>query len=250
MNQLKRGFGRRSVIMLATAGLVYVAVAVTCPFLIDTSAEWDPLLGAIWVTMTAAMLWDPQLKRDGKLIAVGLIGGLVIEGWGTNTLLWKYWTDERPPLWILPAWPIAAIAVERFARLLRFLMPWIPRLGPAYWVVVPAFVLFFCTLMRPAITHPWSIGVLALMIVVTFVGARPRRDIVIFIAGATAGIFLEYWGTSRYCWMYWTGQTPPLQAVLAHGFASISFARGVQLLEFVVRRRQPAAQEASQLTSR
>ena len=245
MTLLKRGFGQRSVVVLGGAGLVYGAVALTCPFLIDTSAEWDPLLGIIWVTMTLAMLWDPKLRRDGKLIAVALVGGLVIEGWGTNTILWKYWTDERPPLWILPAWPIAAIAVDRFARLLRFLLPGISRLGPAYWVVLPCFVLFFCTLMRPAITHPWSLGVLALMAVVIVVGARPRRDIVIFIAGAASGIFLEYWGTSRHCWMYWNGQTPPLQAVLAHGFASVSFARGVQLLEVVVRRWQPSLSNMS-----
>ena len=73
------------------------------------------------------------------------------------------------------------------------------------------------------------------MLAVIFVAPRPDRDIVLFVAGAFMGIFLEYWGTSRYCWTYWTQQIPPAEAVLAHGFASIAFARGVQLLDRVGR---------------
>ena len=67
-------------------------------------------------------------------------------------------------------------------------------------------------------------------------GGRPRpgRDAVLFVAGASLGIFLEYWGTSRRCWVYYSGQVPPAEAVFAHGFASVAFARGVQLIEAVM----------------
>ena len=57
--------------------------------------------------------------------------------------------------------------------------------------------------------------------------------VMFFTAGAAVGIFLEYWGTSRHCWTYWTKEIPPAEAVLAHGFASVAFARGVQLLTHV-----------------
>jgi hypothetical protein len=39
------------------------------------------------------------------------------------------------------------------------------------------------------------------------------------------GYFLELWGTTRYCWLYYTRQTPPLFAVLAHGMAAVAFWR-------------------------
>ena len=52
-----------------------------------------------------------------------MIGGLVIEAWGTQTLLWTYYTAERPPLWIIPAWPIASLTIDRLARLADRLLP-------------------------------------------------------------------------------------------------------------------------------
>jgi len=231
-----KGFNRRSLALLCTIGGVYGLVALLNPWLIDPTAEWDILLGFLWVTMTGALVWDPKPSRDVKLVVVGLGGGLVIEGWGTNTLLWTYFTAERPPLWILPAWPVAALCIDRLARGTNRLFPWLGRAGAAYWVVMPLFVLLFTRLMRPAITHPWSIGVLVLMLVVVTVRPRPSRDLVLFITGASLGIFLEYWGTSRHCWTYWNRQIPPIEAVLAHGFASVAFARGVQLLQWCLDR--------------
>jgi hypothetical protein len=46
-----------------------------------------------------------------------------------------------------------------------------------------------------------------------------------FAAGAGLGYFLELWGTTRLCWTYYTQQTPPLFAVLAHGMAAVAFWR-------------------------
>jgi uncharacterized protein YdaL len=36
------------------------------------------------------------------------------------------------------------------------------------------------------------------------------------------GYFLERWGTTRLCWVYYTGGTPPFFTVLAHGMASVA----------------------------
>ena len=48
---------------------------------------------------------------------------------------------------------------------------------------------------------------------------------------ALLGIFLEYWGTIRECWTYYTGQVPPPAAVVAHGFAALAFARAANAAE-------------------
>jgi hypothetical protein len=64
-----------------------------------------------------------------------------------------------------------------------------------------------------------------LMIALALYSTLPRRDVLVFFSGAGLGIFLEYWGTSRLCWIYYTEQVPPPIAVLAHGFAALAFAR-------------------------
>jgi hypothetical protein len=52
-----------------------------------------------------------------------------------------------------------------------------------------------------------------------------RFALLTFIAGSGLGYYLELWGTTRECWTYYTYQTPPLFAVLAHGMAAVAFWR-------------------------
>ncbi len=77
----------------------------------------DWLLVGIFAFMSLLIMAGADLRRDAWVVLVGLVGGLVIESWGTQTLLWTYYTDERPPLWIIPAWPIASLAIDRMVRL-------------------------------------------------------------------------------------------------------------------------------------
>jgi uncharacterized membrane protein len=65
---------------------------------------------------------------------------------------------------------------------------------------------------------------------------RYRTDVVLFVAGSFLGIFLEYWGTSRHCWNYYTGGIPPVIAVVAHGFASVAFARALRVFQWAANR--------------
>jgi hypothetical protein len=60
-----------------------------------------------------------------------------------------------------------------------------------------------------------------------------RFALVTFIAGSGLGYYLELWGTTRECWTYYTYQTPPLFAVLAHGMAAVTFWRAGLILKIL-----------------
>ena len=60
-----------------------------------------------------------------------------------------------------------------------------------------------------------------------------RMAFLVFTAGAGLGYFLELWGTTRECWIYYTGETPPFFAVLAHGMAAVAFWRTGLLVQHI-----------------
>jgi len=229
------GYDRRSPVALLLLITVGAAVGYRHSDLLDANGAMDWLLAGIWAWLAALVCWGVCLRRDLVLIAVGAGGGGVIEWWGTNSGLWSYFTGERPPLWILPAWPIAALSADRLARLLIWLVEELGRRqGPLhasrlfvglYWVIVPGFVAWMTAFTWPTIHVPATGVVVALMVAVMAYCPNPRRDVVVFLAGSVLGVFLEYWGTSRQCWTYYTGQVPPPVAVLAHGFAALAFTR-------------------------
>jgi len=192
----------------------------------------DWLLLGNFLAMSFLIMAGANLRADASIILVGLVGGLVIESWGTQTELWTYYTAERPPLWIIPAWPIASLSIDRLVRMLDLLIErrW-PRLFR--WLYWPLFVAFYGLMLRfvwP--TAGKSLTVMALLLC-AFLTATPtdhRRAVLTFVAGSALGYFLERWGTTRACWTYYTRQTPPFFAVLAHGMAAVSFWRAELLL--------------------
>jgi hypothetical protein len=229
------GYDRRSPVAFCLLVGTAASVGYHWRDLLDANGDMDWLLGGIWVVMAALVCWRVSPRRDLALLVVGACGGAVTEWWGTNTGLWHYFTQERPPLWILPAWPIAAVTVDRLARLLDFCLGEAdrrrgrgrssPGFAWAYWITVPGFVLWMMHFVWPY-SHIFATQVvIGVMVLVALHRPEPRRDVVMFAAGALLGIFLEYWGTSRACWTYYTGQVPPAVAVLAHGFAAVAFAR-------------------------
>ncbi len=78
----------------------------------------DWLLIGSWVLMTLLLMRNADLRHNLPIIVVCLIGGLVIEAWGTQTELWVYFTRERQPLWIILAWPAAGLSIDRLVRML------------------------------------------------------------------------------------------------------------------------------------
>jgi hypothetical protein len=186
------------------------------------------------------------------MIAIGLIGGLVIESWGTQTELWTYYTFERPPLWIIPAWPIASLSIDRLYRILTARIKNLPdRLFKTlHWIVLSLFFLQMLIFSAPTIDK--SLTIMALILVALLILTPPNYSgtVLIFLAGSGLGYFLELWGTTRLAWTYYTLETPPLFAVLAHGMAAVAFWRVLLLykafeprLPRLLPKRTPAGNE-------
>jgi hypothetical protein len=192
-----------------------------------TWADFDGLLVFSWVLMVALGAWRVDIKRDALLAAVAFGGGAIIETWGTRSGLWTYFTHETPPLFILPAWPFAAIATERishlFARATTKLSPRTTR--GLEMASLAAFCILLARWTKTAWGSPWTWLAFGCVAVICLSSAPKRGDLARFAAGSILGYLLEYWGTTRECWTYYDGLTPPLTAVLSHGFATVAFGR-------------------------
>jgi hypothetical protein len=226
-------YNRWSLVGLAVVVLLWVGI----PFI------WNDLyhqnlhvinwfLLVLLAFMCIVLLWDVRPAQDLALAVLGFVGGFLFEAMGTNTGLWTYFTNESPPLWVLPAWPVAALATARIAFVLdRLLMEWTVNWKIVYWGFVLVFILVMARFFWPTLLMApvWAMSVVG--IIVIFTGRAYRRDVSLMVAGMALGYFLEYWGTSRVCWTYYTGQTPPLATVMAHGFAQVVFARTLSGLD-------------------
>lgn len=215
---------------------------------IDWNGPWwrymDWLLLGVFFFMSLTIVARADLKTDVLIVFVGMCGGLAIESWGTQTNLWHYYTAERPPLWIIPAWPIASLSIDRIARLLNFLTTKVPKghegdalsaskgktlvsfvFKPLYWLTFASFLTLMLVFVSPTFDKSYTLLSLALCVFLILTPTDYRYAFLTFLAGAGLGYYLELWGTTRECWTYYTYQTPPLFAVLAHGMAAVAFWR-------------------------
>ena len=206
----------------------------------DWSKPWwtqiDWLLIGIFLFMTLVLMAGADMRADAGIVFVGLIGGLVIESWGTQTEIWTYYTSERPPLWIIPAWPIASLTIDRLVRFGRRRIPPLPEQGLklVYWLVFGGFYGLMVWFVWPTAALSFTRAALVLCAFFILTPTDYRLAVMTFLAGAGLGYFLELWGTTRLCWTYYTGAQPPLFAVLAHGMAAVAFWRALHLLRLVV----------------
>ena len=215
---------------------------------VDWNGEWwryiDWLLIGIFGFMSVTIIARADLKTDLLIIFVGLCGGLAIESWGTQTNLWHYYTAERPPLWIIPAWPIAGLSIDRITRFLNYA---VRRLQSSfqsletldsflkffYWLVFAAFLSLMLVFVAPTFDKSYTWLSLGLCVLLILTPTDHRFALLTFLAGSVLGYYLELWGTTRQCWTYYTFQTPPLFAVLAHGMAAVAFWRAGLVLKAV-----------------
>ena len=221
---------------------------------VDWNGPWwlymDWLLLGVFLFMSFTIIARADLKIDALIVFVGIFGGLAIESWGTQTNLWHYYTAERPPLWIVPAWPIASLSIDRITRTLTFLTTKVKRehdgkpfvdfvsfvFKPLYWVTFASFLTLMLVFVSPTFDKSYTLLSLLLCIFLILTPTDHRYAFFTFLAGAGLGYFLELWGTTRECWTYYTYQTPPLFAVLAHGMAAVAFWRTGLVLKMLGRR--------------
>ncbi len=211
---------------------------------VDWNGAWwryiDWLLLGIFGFMSITIISRANLKTDLLIIFVGLCGGLAIESWGTQTNLWHYYTAERPPLWIIPAWPIASLSIDRITRGLNFFTTKVTKDHQGkkvfkflYWVTFGFFMFLMLIFVAPTFDKSFTWLALGLCILLILTPTDHRMAWLIFVAGAGLGYFLELWGTTRECWTYYTYQTPPLFAVMAHGMAAVAFWRAGRVFKSV-----------------
>jgi hypothetical protein len=209
---------------------------------IDWNGPWwlymDWLLIGIFLFMSLTIVARADLRRDSLILLVATIGGLVIESWGTQTNLWFYYTSERPPLWIIPAWPIATLSIDRITRLLSYVLPKGDHVlyRILYWLTFASFYALMLFFVAPTFDKSYTLLALLLCALFILTPTDHRSAFLIFIAGAGLGYFLELWGTTRQCWTYYTFQTPPLFAVLAHGMAAVAFWRAGLLVKQIAQK--------------
>ncbi len=226
--------------------------------LVPWDGEWwwyiDWLLIGIFLVMSLLIMAGADLRSDALIVFVGFVGGLVIESWGTQTEIWTYYTNERPPLWIIPAWPIASLSIDRMTRFLNRLLRNITAktlstpgnvlmnlsdlrvfavTKTVYWIIFPTFFALMLSFVWPTMDKSLTIMALILVGFLTLTPTDHRIAVLTFIAGAGLGYFLERWGTTRLCWTYYTLETPPLFAVLAHGMAAVAFWRTALVLDLM-----------------
>jgi hypothetical protein len=216
-----------------------------------TYVDW--LLLGIFTFMSLAIMTRADLKTDGLIVFVGVCGGLVIESWGTQTNLWFYYTAERPPLWIIPAWPIASLCIDRITRVANWSLNKagldeprkVPLFPLLYWLTFGFFYLLMLWFVSPTLDKSFTLAALIICALIILTPTNYRTALLVFWSGAALGYFLELWGTTRQCWTYYTYATPPLFAVLAHGMAAVAFWRaGLVILSIVqhFQKDKPASQ--------
>ena len=211
----------------------------------------DWLLLGVFLFMSLTIVAHADLRRDALIVFVATVGGLVIESWGTQTNLWFYYTAERPPLWIIPAWPIATLSIDRITRLLNWAVrnlstkdtkvskdisspPLVPFVFVAlYWIIFLGFYGLMLYFVAPTFDKSFTLMALLLCALLIATPTDYRMAVLTFLAGSALGYFLERWGTTRQCWTYYTYQTPPFFAVLAHGMAAVSFWRAGLVVKLV-----------------
>ena len=212
----------------------------------------DWLLLGIFLFMSLTIMAHANLRRDFLIVLVGMLGGLVIESWGTQTNLWFYYTAERPPLWIIPAWPIASLSIDRITRALNWGLKLFERKiskrlnGKAlddsisrlfrmlYWGIFTGFFALMLYFVAPTFGKSFTSMSLLLVVFLSLTPTDHRYAVLTFLAGAGLGYYLELWGTTRQCWTYYTFQTPPFFAVLAHGMAAVAFWRAGLMVKILL----------------
>ncbi len=107
----------RRLAVASFALLPLAALLVRLPLLAryDWSQRLDGHFFAGLVVGALLVTWRFELRRALPVYLCGMLLGGLYEALGTWIHEWTYLTGEIPPLWIIPLWGLAAVAMERLA---------------------------------------------------------------------------------------------------------------------------------------
>ncbi|MDE2038572.1 MAG: hypothetical protein KGO96_03535 [Elusimicrobia bacterium] len=173
------------------------------------------LLAAILSATLFALAWSPRPLPDAIAMLLAAAAGWAAEAWGTRLGFWSYYTRERPPLWIIPAWMLGTLLVERAARALaRHGRP--PALLDSF--LRPLCLLAVLVFCAPRLRDAVSWAGPAAAAVCLWLGAGRGEENWRLPAAMFLVFFADAWGAASQCWTYYLGRQPPALA------AGIAFA--------------------------
>lgn len=110
----------------AASFLVLPALAFAHSVSLLRAADWSGRLDLHFYAGIVAgvmlLLYRMDVAETFSLYLCGMVMGGAYEFLGTSMGEWTYITREVPPLWIVPLWGLACVAMLKLARLLPF--PW------------------------------------------------------------------------------------------------------------------------------
>ncbi len=185
--------------------------------LASLAAGWGPRLKVIFeMILFAAILFltvraiplaaDPL--TDCLTVLITSFFGFLAELWGTQSGLWTYYTGEKPPYWIVPAWALGVLVVERLARRAGEQPDGIlAKLNSErfYWAWVALFYCVFVPFIATKLSAPACVLPILLTAAILFPGKKHRiRYMRIVFTGTACVFFADLWGTTNNCWTYHT----------------------------------------------
>ncbi len=191
--------------------VVQAARATAQTFALGGAARWKllaeiVLFAAILVSAWRAIPASTRPAHDAAVFVIAAAAGWAAEAWGTQLGLWRYYTAERPPLWIVPAWPLGAALIERLAAGARARWGAAPR--AAFWAAAAAAFAVCVLFCRPWWSDGRAWAGLAAVAAALTAGADAGEEFWPLAAGFSAVFFADSWGTTNGCWAYYLAARP------------------------------------------
>lgn len=153
------------------------------------------LLATLWTIPT-----EIRPVHDLTVVLIAAAAGWAAEAWGTRLGLWRYYTGERPPLWIIPVWPLGTAMIDRIAARLR--AEFGPAPEPLYWLLGATALGIALRFSGPWLDQPSGWAVPALVLAAVACSSDPAEDFWVLAAGMGAVFFADLWGVTNGCWAY------------------------------------------------
>ena len=150
-----------------------------------------------------------QPVRDARIAGAAILVGWLYEWWGTTRGLWTYFTFERPPIWIVFAWPIGSLVIDRAASwaMARWESPvpsgWSERIYACCAAVIVIGIVWFS---RPAWGSPITWGLVSMIVVALAFRPVPQHGLWLMTVCFVGIFWADLWGTASGCWSYYFQQ--------------------------------------------